>query len=78
MAAINSSVVTLVGVMPSQSPHRSPVIIPALRVSRVAFSRAEAKSARGRFPSSSPRLARAPLQAKMVATGLVEVFSPFR
>ena len=55
----------------------SPVIMPASIVSSVAFSRRFAKSTSSGVPSSSPRFARAPVQAKISATGLVEVFSPF-
>ena len=62
----------------STSPTRSLVMIPAFSVSKQARSSLSAKDIRSESPSSSPRLRRAPLQAKTVAMGLVEVFSPFR
>ena len=57
---------------------RSPVIVPSSITSRVAFSSFFAKSTSSGVPSSSPRFARAPVHAKIVATGFVDVFSPLR
>ena len=63
---------------PSYISARSPVITPPSMVSITAFSRRPAKADRSFSPSSSPRYLSAPVQAKMVATGLVEVSSPLR
>ena len=57
---------------------RSFVISPLSMVSMVAFSSLSAKSIRSLLPSNSPRFLKAPVQAKMVATELVEVSSPFK
>ena len=57
---------------------RSPVIIPSLIVSNIAFSSLSAYSHNEGVESSSPLLRRAPVHAKTVATGLVDVFSPLR
>ena len=56
---------------------RSPVIMPSSIVESVAFSSFLAKSTRSFVPSSYPRFASEPVQAKINATGFVEVFSPF-
>jgi hypothetical protein len=50
----------------------------ALDGSRQAFSSLPAKSIRGAFPSISPRLRNAPVQAKIVAMGFELVCSPLR
>ena len=47
-------------------------------VSMHAFSSFAAKSISSLLPSSSPRFASAPVHAKIVAMGFVEVFSPSR
>ena len=75
----NTPVSTAVaGVSPSHSPARSLVIMPPSMVWMAARSSLRAKSTSSPLPSSSPRLARAPVQAKRVAMGLVEGFSPSR
>ena len=75
----NASEVTARAAKPgSTRPTKSPVMTPSLRVSKQASSSFPANRTRSASPSSSPRFRRAPLQAKMVAMGLVEVFSPFR
>ena len=51
---------------------------PPSMVSMAASSSVSANSTTSGVPSSSPRLRRAPVQAKMEAMELVEVFSPFR
>lgn len=53
------------------------VIFPALMVSRVAFSRISQKSCRASFLSSLARWARPRVQAKIEATGFVDVGWPF-
>ena len=63
---------------PSARPHRSLVITPLASVSRQAASSVLANFTSASLPSSSPRFVSAPVQAKMVAMGLVEVLSPFR
>ena len=75
---MNSSVVSTVGVSPVQSAARSFVMRPEEITSRQERSSALANSASAGIPSSSPRFASAPVQAKMVAIGFVEVFSPRR
>ena len=62
----------------STSPSRSFVITPSFSVSREASSSAWPNCTSSGRPSSSPRRFKPPDQAKMVAMGLVEVFSPFR
>ena len=57
---------------------RSPVIFPLSMVATVACSSFLANAHSSGVPSSSPRFASAPVHAKMVATELVEVSSPFR
>ena len=57
---------------------RSPVIIPSLIVFSIAFSSLSAYSHNAGVESSSPLLRKAPVQAKTVATGFVDVFSPLR
>ena len=79
MALRKSALLTALGMAEaSMRLTRSLVTVPALRVSKQASSRASAYFTRSLRPSSSPRLRRAPLQAKMVAMGFVEVSSPFR
>lgn len=56
--------------------HR-PGVMPSLMVFRHASSKRWAKADSSGRLSSSPRRRRPPVQAKMVAMGLVEVFSPF-
>ena len=51
---------------------------PPERVSKEASSMAWPKRTSWGRPSNSPRRFKAPDQAKMVAMGLVEVFSPLR
>ena len=55
----------------------SPVITPSSIVVNVAFSSFFANSTSSGVLSSSPRFAKAPVQAKINATGFVEVLSPF-
>ena len=57
---------------------KSPVMYPSSIVLKVDFSSFLAKSTQSAVPSNSPRFARAPVHAKIVATGFVEVFSPLR
>ena len=57
---------------------RSPVISPPAIVFRTALSSLSAKLTRPVFPSSSPLFLKAPDQAKIVATELVDVYSPLR
>ena len=57
---------------------KSPVIIPLSMVSIVACSSLPAKSTSLSLQSNCPRFLRAPVQAKSVATELVEVSSPLR
>lgn len=78
IALMNSSLSRVWGLGSVVMRARSPVIWPASMVSSVAFSSRSAKATRSGRPSSSPRLRRAPDQAKIVATELVEVFSPLR
>ena len=61
----------------SVRPVRSDVIIPDFIVSRLAFSRFSENFIKSGSPSSSPRFFSAPVHAKIVAIGFVEVFSPF-
>ena len=56
---------------------RSAVIVPEVRVSRLAFSSLFANSVKSGRLSSSPRFFSAPVHAKIVAIGFVEVCSPF-
>ena len=53
------------------------VILPALMVSRVAFSRLWQKVLSSTLPNCFARKASPLVQAKMDATGFVEVRSPF-
>ena len=62
----------------STSPVRSVVIMPERIVSRLAFSSFFAKSTNCGVLSSSPRFFNAPVHAKMVAIGFVDVCSPLR
>ena len=57
---------------------KSLVILPDSMVLNVALSSLSAKAHKSFNPSSSPRFLNAPVHAKMVATELVEVSSPFR
>ena len=57
---------------------RSFVILPSSMVSIVAFSNLSANAISSWLPSSSPRFLSAPVHAKIVATELVDVSSPFR
>ena len=79
-ACKNPSEESFLGVTPSRekSGMRSPVISPSSMAERVARSSFFANAARGALPSSSPRFLRAPVHAKMVATELVDVSSPFK
>ena len=63
---------------PSTREDRSFVIIPSSIVSKAALYMLEAKETRAGISSSSPLFLKAPVQAKMVAIGFVEVTSPFR
>ena len=78
MALMKSSLLSTVGFSMVVINARSLVISPDSMVSMVAFSSLPAKSISAWLLSSSPRLRRAPVQAKMVATELVEVSSPFK
>ena len=79
MARMNSREVTpLAGISPSHRPTKSFVMVPPSMVAMAAASSLSANCPRASMPSSSPRLRRAPVQAKRVATGLVEVSSPFK
>src|SRR5699024_8569624 len=78
IALMNSSLLSTVGFSIVVIRARSFVISPASIVSIVAFSRRSAHSIRSLFPSSSPRFLSAPVHAKIVATELVEVSSPFK
>ena len=55
---------------------RSLVMVPVSMVSSTALSSMRANSVTSGVPSSSPRFAIAPVQAKIVAVELVEVASP--
>ena len=61
-----------------KSRNRSFVITPSSMVRIAAASSLSANAASAALPSSSPRLRSAPVQAKMVAIGFVEVSSPRR
>ena len=80
IACKNSREESFFGVTPSalNSETRSPVISPSSMVRTVAFSSYFANAESAGMPSSSPRFASAPVQAKIVATELVEVSSPLR
>jgi len=78
IALRNCSEFTGVGSTPSMMLTRSFVTIPALRVSKHASSSLLPNSTSSGNPSISPGLRRAPLQAKIVAIGLVDVSSPLR
>ena len=78
MARMKSLLFSTVGLGRVVIRARSFVIFPPSMVSMVAFSSLSAKAASYWFPASSPRFLNAPDQAKMVATELVEVASPFR
>ena len=60
----------------SERSARSPVMIPASMVANVDDSSFVEKSTKAWLSSSSPLFLRAPDQAKIVATGLVDVVSP--
>ena len=78
MALMKSSLLSTVGFSIVVISARSLVISPDSMVAMVAFSSLSAKSINAWLWSSSPRFLRAPVQAKMVATELVEVSSPFK
>ena len=80
IACKNSREESFFGVTPSalNSETRSPVISPSSMVRTVASSSFFANAESSGMPSSSPRFASAPVQAKIVATELVEVSSPLR
>ena len=80
MAYKNSLEFNLTGVMPSlwKRGIKSPVISPLSMVAIVACSNFSAKACNSVLPSNSARYFKAPVQAKMVATELVEVSSPFK
>src|SRR5699024_2606293 len=78
IARIKSLLFSTVGLGIEVISARSFVIFPLSIVPSVALSRRSAKSHSSEIPSSSPLLRSAPVQAKIVATELVEVSSPFR
>ena len=79
MARRKSRLVTVTaGVSPSHRPARSLVMVPPSMTAMEACSSLSAKAWRAAMPSSSPRFRRAPVQAKRVAMGLVEVSLPWR
>ena len=78
MALMKSSLFRVTGFGRVVILARSPVIFPDSIVSMVAFSSLSANSESSGIWSSSPLFRSAPVQAKMVATELVEVSSPFR
>ena len=57
---------------------KSFVILPCSIVVNVAFSSLSANAISSGKLSSSPRFLKAPVQAKIVATELVDVSSPFK
>ena len=77
MASMNSQELAVWVLKPgSTRPVKSVVIVPDFIVSRLAFSSLSAKLTSSGRLSSSPRFFSAPVQAKIVAIGFVEGFSP--
>ena len=78
MARMKSRLFNTVGFSMVVISARSFVIFPLSIVAIVAFSRRSANAESSAFPSISPRFLSAPVHAKMVATELVDVSSPFK